>query len=71
VVIKEGKEKEAELPFMALGYLISLQVFEQAPLEMHLCDQRLKTVKVIEIKPASAKDAEKERRSDVSSRTAG
>src|SRR5207237_9227588 len=35
VVIKAGKEKDAEFPFLALGHLISLQVFEKVPLEVH------------------------------------
>jgi hypothetical protein len=56
VVIKEGKEKEAELPFLALGHLMALQVFEKVPLEVHLCDQNLKTVKVIEIKQSQGND---------------
>jgi hypothetical protein len=55
VVIKEGKETEAELPFMALGFLISMQVFENAPLEVHLCDKYLKTIKVLEIKKSESK----------------
>jgi hypothetical protein len=55
VVTKEGKESEAEFTFMTLGFLISMQVFENAPLEVHLCDKNLKTIKVLEIKKSESK----------------
>jgi hypothetical protein len=53
-VIQPGKEKEAEVPFLALGYLISIEALKNVPLEVHLCDDQLNTVKVIEIKTSGS-----------------
>jgi hypothetical protein len=49
LVVKEGAEKDEAkiLSFRALGVLVSAEVFNQAPVEVHLCDQNLKTIKVL------------------------
>lgn len=52
-VIDQSKLQEAELPFLATGYLMSTQVFDNQPLEVHLCDTNVKTVKTIDIKGKS------------------
>ncbi len=49
MVIQESKLKEAEVPFLALGYLISMEVFDKQPLEVHLCDSGFKTLKKLDI----------------------
>ena len=48
-IVKEGAEKDEAkiLSFRALGVLVSAEVFNQAPVEVHLCDQNLKTIKVL------------------------
>lgn len=49
-VIDESKLDQTELPFMAMGYLMSMKLFDNQPLEVHLCDTKLKTIKTIDIK---------------------
>jgi hypothetical protein len=49
LVVKEGVEKDEAtiLSFRALGVLVSAEVFNKAPVEVHLCDQNLKTIKIL------------------------
>lgn len=49
-VIDESKVNDVDVPFLALGYLMSIDVFGNGPLEVHLCDANLKTLKTLEVK---------------------
>lgn len=52
-VIDEAKRNDVDVPFLALGYLMSMDVFGNQPLEIHLCDTSLKTLKTLDIKGKS------------------
>jgi hypothetical protein len=58
-VIDEAKVGESELAFLAMGYLMSIEVFDTQPLEVHLCDPSLKTLKTIDIKGKSGAETAK------------
>jgi hypothetical protein len=49
-VVKEGKEKDEDTAFQfrVLAMLLSMQVFDGAPVEVHLCNDSLKTVRTLE-----------------------
>jgi hypothetical protein len=53
LVVRVGVEDDENctMPFRKLGLLISRDALESAPVEIHLCDEHLKTVKVIPCSP--------------------
>lgn len=58
-VIDPAKLQESELPFTALGYLMSLEVFDGQPLQLQVCDPTFKTLKTFDIKGKSAGETAK------------
>jgi hypothetical protein len=55
-VVQEGKENDnlAVVAFQAMGVLLSLEVLDGAPVDVHLCDRNLKTLRVVEHIPKKA-----------------
>jgi hypothetical protein len=55
-VVQEGKENDnlAVVAFQAMGVLLSLEVLDGAPVDVHLCDRNLKTVRVLDHLPKKA-----------------
>ncbi|CAG5078934.1 hypothetical protein [Parvicella tangerina] len=51
MVVKEGFEEKEEFILLAKQFAqeLSVNVFENAPVEVHLCSDRLETLKVVEM----------------------
>jgi hypothetical protein len=51
MVVKEGAEKDAsnDMTFMSIGYVLSMEVFNNQPINFMLCDNSFKTLKTIPI----------------------
>jgi hypothetical protein len=58
VVVREGKEKDefVAVLFQGLAVVLSREAFDGAPVTVHLCDNRLNTIRVLEFlgKPAGS-----------------
>jgi hypothetical protein len=59
VVVREGKEKDdlTAVVFQGLAIVLSKEVFDGAPVTVHLCDNRLNTVRVLDFLGKPALDA--------------
>jgi tetratricopeptide (TPR) repeat protein len=60
VVVKEGLERDQQMveQFRQFGIELSRKVFDGAPLEIHLCDQWMKTLTTVSAAPAQTGSAQ-------------
>ncbi len=65
LVVKEGYDKNDEYKVLAklMAYQLSANVFDGKPVDIHLCDNQLKTLSVVEYTPLEQK-AEKAKKSE-------